>query len=154
MTMQKSKCEHCGSQVAPANTCPKCGKDHSDEWIVKATYYGEFADIWFAYPFLAWTIYTFNDVNFFTWLKVGFFWGFAIAVVIAINKENHKIIKFELDQESQLYKNFRKDCIDMNCWDPNSFDNAFKLKGLKTYLYDGHHYLIESEYNWFLLRYS
>lgn len=30
------KCEHCGAKVPAANTCPCCGKDHSDLWIANA----------------------------------------------------------------------------------------------------------------------
>ena len=94
MTMQQAKCEHCGSWVAPANTCPKCGKDHSVEWIEKANKDGAFADTWFAFPFLIWTIYTFvKDVNFSTWWKVGLCWFVVVAVIKAIDdiKEKKKV---------------------------------------------------------------
>ena len=30
-------CEHCGSWVKVRNVCPKCGKEHSQEWLKENT---------------------------------------------------------------------------------------------------------------------
>ena len=76
-------------------------------------------------------------------------------------------MRFELLYESQIYKNFRKECIDNNAWHHISWDKitwveTFEKMGFKTYkvideIVDGkylEHYLDDHEYTWFVMRFS
>jgi uncharacterized OB-fold protein len=44
-------CEHCGSWVKVRPVCPKCGKEHSAEWLEKNEKDAKIADM-IAVPFL------------------------------------------------------------------------------------------------------
>jgi hypothetical protein len=61
---------------------------------------------------------------------------------------------FNFDHDTPLYQNFRKECIDKDCWHNISWDSTFKLMGFKTYAYNGDHYLADHEFTWFVLRFS
>ena len=69
---------------------------------------------------------------------------------------------FELPYESQIYKNFRKECIAVGCWWEIGWIETFEKMGFKTYkvineIVDGkylEHYLDDHEYTWFVMRFS
>ena len=50
-------CEHCGSWVKVRNVCPKCGKEHSAEWLKKnekAANIGDTIAFLILVPFFVW----------------------------------------------------------------------------------------------------
>ena len=96
MTSQQSKCEHCGMWVAPAKVCPKCRRDHSDEWIRVANENGSAADTWVAYPMIIWLVYAlYKDYDWSTIFGVAatiFVVGFCCALPTLL--KNNKV-KFD-----------------------------------------------------------